>query len=175
MHILAAIIGFIVMAFFWWNRLKDAGQAAGEVANKVGVVRGNIRRKALRRKAEMSPITAIDNPLIAAATLLFSTQSEEFVLGEGDEEVIEKLLLNLANKENVSEAMIYARWAITQIGDPKMVIDKLGVLLKSQLKDDEKHQLMELLKQANTQIGGCYNFDVTSGRLARKMGLEVTL
>jgi hypothetical protein len=162
------------MAIFWWYRLRDAGRIAGKVASKVGTVRGNMRRKALRSKAGMSPITAIDNPLIAAATLMFSTQSEEFVLGDGDEQIIQELLLSLADQESVEEAMIYSKWAITQIGDPNMVIDKLGVFLKTQLEKPEKLRFLELLSEANSEIGGCYNFAATSKRLSRMMGLQTT-
>lgn len=171
MHILAAILGFIGIAFFWWYRLRDVGKVAGEVVNQAGIARGKFKRKAHLKKANMSPITAIDNPLIAAATLMFSTQSEEFVLGDHDEEVIAELLLTLADKEDVEEAIVYARWAISQIGDPKMVIDKLGIFLKSQLSDDEKLKFLDLLEEANTKIGGCYNFAATNQRLANKMGL----
>ncbi len=174
MHILAAIIGFIAMGLFWWYRLRETARVAGEVANKIGTVRGNIRRKNLRDKANMSPITAIDNPLIAAATLMFSIQSEEFVLGDGDEEIIEELLLSLADRKSVEEAMIYGRWAITQITDSGLIVDKLGEFLKTQLEEQEKQQFLSLLQKADREIGGCYNFIATSKRLSRKMGLEVT-
>ena len=171
MHILIAVIGVIMSAVFWWYRIKTASKAVGEVANQVGKVRGNIKRKGLRKKASMSPITAIDNPLIAASTLLFSMQSEEFVPGEKDEEVIAGLLLNLADKNSVEEAVIYAKWAVLQVPDSKLVIDKLGKFLKDQLSENEKNEFLALLDAADDEIGGCYNFNASRNRLLRRLGL----
>ena len=172
MHILVAIFGVIMTAVIWWYRLKSASKAVGEVANQIGKVRGNLRRKNLLKKADMSPITAIDSPLVAASTLLFSMQSEEFVLGDGDEAVIEEILLNLADKDSVSEAMTYAKWAILQGSERKLIIDKLGTFLNSQLSEDEKIGFLNLLDAANQEIGGCYDYNASRNRLIRRIGLE---
>ena len=172
MHILIAIFGVIMTAVVWWYRLKTASKAVGDVANHIGKIRGNLRRKNLLKKADMSPITAIASPLVAASTLLFAMQSEEFVLGEGDEAVIEEMLLNLADKDSVNEAMIYAKWAILQGTERKLVIDKLGTFLKLQLNEDEKIGFLNLLDSANQEIGGCYDYSASRDRLIRRIGLE---
>ena len=173
MHILAAIIGFLGIALFWWYRLKDAGKVAGEVASKLGTIRGNIRREALRKKAGMSPITAIDNPLIAAATLLYSNQSEVTKLGKNEEETIAVILRSIGDQESLQEAIIYARWAVTQIDDTSMVIDKLGKFLRTRLNNEEKYEMLEMLEEANRSIAGSNNFPRSKIRLAGKMGIEI--
>ncbi|TKB31169.1 MAG: hypothetical protein E5W69_02250, partial [Mesorhizobium sp.] len=76
MHILIAAIGLLGAAAFWWYRLKTMNDAAREVADVVGRVQGNIRRKKLRKQAALSPLTAIDDPVVAAATLITAIISE---------------------------------------------------------------------------------------------------
>lgn len=61
MHILIAAIGLLGAAAFWWYRMKAMNDAAREVADVVGRVQGNIRRKRLRKQAALSPLTAIDD------------------------------------------------------------------------------------------------------------------
>ncbi|MER9428561.1 hypothetical protein [Mesorhizobium sp. M0408] len=76
MHILIAAIGLLGAAGFWWYRLKIMNDAAREVADVVGRVQGNVRRKKLRKQAALSPLTAIDDPVVAAATLITAIVSE---------------------------------------------------------------------------------------------------
>ncbi len=175
MHILGAIIGFIGMALFWWYRIKDAKRAVDDITNTVSKFRGSRKRKALRQQANLSPITAIDNPLVAAATLMIAIQSEEFVLGENDEDDIGKILLNLANQKQVEEAMIYAKWAYQQVPYSEVIIDQLGTYLNNQLTDEEKNNFLDLLKQADDMIGGCHNLANTLAVLSDKLNIDSSL
>ena len=86
--------------------------------------------------------------------------------------MIEEMLLNLADKDSVNEAMIYAKWAILQGTERKLVIDKLGTFLKLQLSEDEKIGFLNLLDTANQEIGGCYDYSASRDRLIRRIGLE---
>ncbi|TIS30185.1 MAG: hypothetical protein E5W95_36180, partial [Mesorhizobium sp.] len=63
-------------AAFWWYRMKAMNDAAREVADVVGRVQGKIRRKRLRKQAALSPLTAIDDPVVAAATLITAIIAE---------------------------------------------------------------------------------------------------
>ena len=58
MHILLAVLGIMGAAAFWWYRIKYMSEAAGEVADTVGRVRGKMRRDKLRKKAAVAPVAA---------------------------------------------------------------------------------------------------------------------
>ena len=55
MPFLIAILGVLGAAAIWWYRMKAMNEAAREVADVVGRVQGNIRRKKLRKQAALSP------------------------------------------------------------------------------------------------------------------------
>ena len=173
MRLFATIICFLVIGLFWWITMKRSGKNVGRIVSRIGSARGSMRRRALRDIANLSPITAIQKPLIAAATIMVSIQSEEFVLGDGDEEILEILLARLAGEQEIEEAMKYAKWAILQVTDSNAVVDKLGGFLKLQLDNNEKIQFLGLLDEANAKIGGCYDFAASKLRLANMMGIEV--
>jgi len=169
MQAFAVIVGLMAIALFFYYRAK----AESDMTGRIGIPGNGAPGRAIRRIAGSSPIANIGDPITAAATLMVSMQSEEFVLGDGDEEIIEKLLLNIGDKNAIEAAMDYAKWAAIEVADAKFTIDRLGKYLRTQLDDSEKVHFLELLDEANQKIGGCYDFGSSRMRLARKMGLEV--
>ena len=127
MQTFAVIIGLMGVALFFYYRAK----AEGDGANRLAVPGGRTRRKAIARLSGSSPISDINDPITAAATLMIAIQSEEFVLGDGDEEIVEKLLLNIGDKDSVGSAMDYAKWAVIEVADAKFTIDRLGKYLRT--------------------------------------------
>ncbi len=164
MQTLISIICLLAIAVFFYRRSKGKNS----ISRRLGISDA----KSIRPVITTSPITKISDPVTAAATLLVSLQSEEFVLGDADEEIIENLLLNIAEQETVDAALGYAKWAVIEVSDASFVIDRLGTLLRSQLTDSEKQQFLAMLDEANTNIGGCYDFGSSRMRLAQQMGLE---
>ena len=90
MHILLAVFGILGVAAFWWYRLKMMNDAANDAADVIGRVRGNIRRKRIRHQNEMSPLTAIDDPVVAAATLISAMVSDDVPLTPEREAALRK-------------------------------------------------------------------------------------
>ena len=173
MHIFATIIGILALVIAWWYKIRSAGKITREVADIFGITPGNLSQKALRKLSSNSPITAIQNPLVAAATIIIAIQSEEFVLGQSDEDFIEGLLSPLGEAAQVDEAMTYGKWAAFEISDINVIIDKLGEFLKYQLDKSEKTQFLSMLDEANLEICGCYDYKASRLHLASKLGLEV--
>ncbi len=174
MHVLLAITGAIVMAAVWWWRIKMISEAAAEVADGVGRVRGQLRRRSMRRKAEISPITAIDSPVVAAAVLLVALQSEKAPLTDGQQEFVRGLLSRLVPEKEAEEAFIYANWAVAQVADTTVVIGKLGLFLRDALNTAEKKQFIALLDEANAKLDGCHDYRYARQRLIGKLGPDVT-
>ena len=144
MHIVLAIIGLIGAGAFWWYRLKFMSEAVGEAADAVGRVQGYFRRDKLRKKSALAPISAIDDPVIAAATIMVALASEDTVLSPDLETGVRKQLANLSGGDKLEEAIIYAKWATTQVADVTHVIDIAGKYLAAQLSEDEKHEFVSL-------------------------------
>ncbi|TIU64652.1 MAG: hypothetical protein E5W15_26360, partial [Mesorhizobium sp.] len=109
MPILIAILGLLGAAAIWWYRLKYMSDAAREVADVVGRVQGNIRRKKLRKQAALSPLTAIDDPVVAAATLITAIVAEQGPVLPKREAVIRDVISQIAETpKKTDEAVVYA-------------------------------------------------------------------
>ena len=175
MPFLIAILGVLGAGAFWWYRMKAMNDAAREVADVVGRVQGNIRRKKLRKQAALSPLTAIDDPVVAAATLITAMAAEHGPILPKRETVIREVISQIAdNQKKTDEAVVYAKWASAQIDDTTIVIDKLAPFLRERLDPHEREDLLQMLDRVAK--GGEQSFKVADQRMLRlrqKLGFEV--
>ncbi|OHV88991.1 hypothetical protein [Mesorhizobium sp. ORS 3428] len=175
MPFLIAILGLLGAAAIWWYRLKAMNEAANEVADVIGRVQGNIRRKKLRKQAALSPLTAIDDPVVAAATLITAIVSEHAPILPGCEAVIREVISEIAQSpKKTDEAVVYAKWAAAQIDDTTIVIDKLAPFLRERLLPHERDDLLRMLNRVAQ--GGEQRLRITDQRMMRlrqKLGFEV--
>lgn len=174
MHIILAVFGLLGMAAFWWYRLKLMREAAGEVADAVGKVRSDFRRKKLRKKAALSPVTAIDDPVVAAATIIMAIAAEDLAVSDALEARIRAEVGAIAASEKqLDEAVIYARWATNQVEDVRAVIDRAAEWLKPRLNEREKEQLVAMVLSATPSDERHVLFKQRIEQLRRKLGLEI--
>lgn len=175
MPFLIAVLGVLGAAAFWWYRMKAMNDAAREVADVVGRVQGNIRRKKLRSQAALSPLTAIDDPVVAAATLITALVSEDGPVLPLREAVIREVISQIAeSQKKTDEAVVYAKWAAAQVGDTTMVIDRLAPFLRERLDPNERDDLLRMLNRVAQ--GGEQRVKIADQRMLRlrqKLGFEV--
>lgn len=173
MHIALLVLSALAGLSFWWIRLRAAGQAANEVVDAVGRARGAMRRRTIRRQAELSPITAIDDPVIAAATLIAALAGAQGSLSEPREGAIRREIGALTSHARAEEATLYAKWAAAQIDDVDTVINVLAPFLAARLDDEEKGQLAAMAQAVLAADGGAEAGAIHLPRMARKLGLVV--
>ncbi|TPI30381.1 hypothetical protein FJW08_14800 [Mesorhizobium sp. B3-2-1] len=175
MPFLIAVLGVLGAAALWWYRMKAMNDAAREVADVVGRVQGNIRRKKLRKQAALSPLTAIDDPVVAAATLITAMVSEGGPVLPQREAVIREVISQIADgQKKTDEAVVYAKWAASQIDDTTIVIDKLAPFLRERLDPNERDDLLQMLNRvAQSGEQRLKIADQRMLRLRQKLGFEV--
>ena len=173
MNILVTVLALIIVCSLWHFRPRSAAGRAKRGVKRLNAERSSLKRDVQRKMTGFAAVTAIDDPLVAAATLMVSIQSEEFVLGDGDEEIIAILLARLIEGEAPEQALDYAKWAALQGPNTSYVIDALGNFLRQQLTRPEKMEFLELLDEADQKIGGCHDYGSSRLRLASQMGLKV--
>ncbi|MER9168083.1 hypothetical protein NKI12_12005 [Mesorhizobium australicum] len=175
MPFLIAVLGVLGAAALWWYRMKAMNDAAREVAEVVGRVQGNIRRKKLRKQAALSPLTAIDDPVVAAATLITAIVSEDGPVLPRREAVIREVISQIAaGPKKTDEAVVYAKWAASQIDDTTIVIDKLAPFLRERLDPNERDDLLQMLNRVAQ--GGEQSLKIPDQRMLRlrqKLGFKV--
>jgi hypothetical protein len=174
MHIFLAVLAILGGAAIWWYRVKYMSQAAGEIVDAVGRMQGSLRRDKLRKKAALSPIAAIDDPVTAAATVIMAIAAEGVPVSDAlEKRTREEIRTIAASDKQLDEAVIYAKWATDQVADVPTVIDKTTLLLKSHLTDHEKQQLVAMLMRATPPGERHDMFRRRVDQLQRKLGLEV--
>jgi hypothetical protein len=174
MHIVVMVLGVVAGLGFWWYRIRAAGDAASEVIDAAGRMRGSFRRKRIRNQAELSPLTAINDPIVAAATLLASIASDDVALSPQREAAIREELAGLTEAGKAEEALVYGQWASGQIDEAGTVIDKLGPFLATRLNEGEKHGLVDIARTVVAADGPpLLTASHRLRRLTQKIGLEV--
>ncbi|WP_027169079.1 hypothetical protein [Mesorhizobium sp. WSM3224] len=175
MPFLIAILGVLGAAAIWWYRMKAMNEAARDVADVIGRVQGSVRRKKLRKQAALSPLTAIDDPVVAAATLITAIVSEQGPVLPKREAVIRDVISQISESpKKTDEAVVYAKWAAAQVDDTTIVIDKLAPFLRERLDPHERDDLLRMLSRAAQ--GGEQSLKIADQRMLRlrqKLGFEV--
>jgi len=147
MHILLMLVGVLAGAAFWYYRLKTVGKAGAEVLDHVGRARGKYRRNQRRKLAAQSPVAAIDSPVIAASTLLYTLMEAHPTTQAQDDEVV-RLLSDKASAAEIEEAVVYAKWVQGQkVPENKampMLCDKLLEWLDDAELEDFERLVAEL-------------------------------
>src|SRR5262245_57676663 len=91
-----AIIGLLLAiaggAAFWWWRIQMMRGAAESALDVAGKARGMISRARFKHRAGTSVLAGVDNPGMAAGTLLYSLMAMKKPLGLADEDKIDGLL-----------------------------------------------------------------------------------
>ena len=59
MHVILGILGVLGALVFWYYRIRVIGQAANEVVDAAGKMRGAYNRRKFRNKVEGSVLTTI--------------------------------------------------------------------------------------------------------------------
>lgn len=146
MHILLSILGLLGGAAFWYYRAKTIGEAGAEVVDHLGRARGKYRRNQRRKLAEQSPVAAIDAPLVAAATLLYTLMETHPTTPAQDDEVT-KLLSGKAGAAEIEEAIVYGKWVQGQNVPENKAVPLLCDKLLDWLDDEELEDFEQMVAE----------------------------
>lgn len=95
MHIILGILGAIAAFSYWFFVLRNASNAANEVIDAAGRIRGQMKRNAFRKKVEGSPLTSVTDPATAAIVYLTKIAEARGLVSEA----ARNELLKIANDE----------------------------------------------------------------------------
>lgn len=170
MQILIAIVGIVAAGAFWWYRIRYMGKAAYEGADALGHALGHASRK----KVALGPLTAIDDPFVAATTVMLAIASEDVPISDPLESRLrQKIAPVAASEQKADEAVLYAKWATTQVADVQIVIDKTTLLLNDKLSKHQKEKLVSMVRDVTPPDERHMMFERRVELLRQKLGLMV--
>ena len=132
MPVLIAIVGLLVGALIWYNRMKQAGYVAGELKDAANDVRLAARRFGFKRRANVHPIDTLDDARLAAAGIVAATVQMD---GLWDQSMSDAMVQQAQSVFNVDlgeaeEIVIFARWIAAQGSNPHETVRRLARRLK---------------------------------------------
>lgn len=172
-------VTFIVIVLFvagglWWYRHKMIKEAANDVADVLGRVRGSVRRERLQGRDEVSALTAIDDPVVAAATLIFAIVTDGPRMTREREKALHEVIMGVSAEDRALLAIDYAKSVAGRVDDAGAVIDALAPLLRERLNEAEKGDLITMARRVATAGGPSLPLlETRMHRLRQRLGVVV--
>ncbi len=148
MAILAALLGAMgVVGMILW-RLNQAADATKGLAETAQDLSNLGRRWSWRRKANVDPMTLVDDPRIAAVTLMTAIAQADGALTAAERETILRLgSENFSCSTNITEEMLsYGRFLVGHSHDPANSFRKLLPLIQKTCGPTERADLIAMLR-----------------------------
>ena len=132
MPVLIAIAGLLVGALIWYNRIKAAGYAAGELKDAANDVRLAARRFGFKRKANVHPIDTLDDARLAAAGIVAATVQMDGLWDQSMSDAMVQQAQSVFGTDlgEAEEIVIFARWIADQGKNPHETVRRLARRLK---------------------------------------------
>lgn len=146
MPILGLILAVVGGVLFWWWRVQRMRDAAETVIDLAGKARGAVNRARFRSKAGSSILAGVDDPGVAAATLLYSLMAQKRPVSLSDEDKMDGLLETVCrmNARDRQEAMAFAAWAAGQVADTNEVVRRFLPLWERSLEPAQRQELLDM-------------------------------
>lgn len=156
MHIVIGIVGALVAGYFFYQRLVVAKDAANELVGAANDVRLAARRFGFRRRTDVHPVEAIEDPNIAIATVAVGfielddlpTQEQQGALAEA---LRDTLTLTGAEAE---ELLVLGRWMVSQCGGADPAISRASRKLYKLSGTGAVTPLLTIVQDALAESGG---------------------
>jgi uncharacterized tellurite resistance protein B-like protein len=150
MHILLAIVSIIGAAALLIMRLGTVARSSREIGDLAGDVMGAARRAKLRRSADASPLSTLDDPREAAVALMVAIAKTEGDLTEAQSRYIERMAVDRLGFQNGKEAIALGRWLCQGSIEPGHAIYRVIGLIGSQCDEEQKRDIISMMTEVSS-------------------------
>lgn len=152
------LLGLLAMAgvvYFWMRRARNAADMAGEVADMAGDVISAARRFGFRRKANIHPVEALEDPRLAIAGAGVAFLEIGALPTEEQYKALARSFAAqfAATGAEADEALIMGRWLSQQSGGGATAFSRLLKRLRSLQGNEAFDPLMAVLRDASAAAG----------------------
>jgi hypothetical protein len=127
MHILIALIGAAIAAYFFFYRARNAADVATDMLDLANDVRLAARRFGFSRKANVHPVESTDDSriLTTAAALAF-LELDDLPTAEQRADLVSEARSQLALSQSDAEEMqVLGRWLVSECGSAQAAVSRL--------------------------------------------------
>ncbi|WP_333815423.1 hypothetical protein [Tabrizicola sp.] len=148
MPYVVALIGIVIGAYFWMQRARTAADAARELTGVAQDVMSAARRFGFRRRANVHPVEALEDPdvAIAGAGIAF-LELGGLPSSEQHDQLVVSLQRHLGQSTSrAEEALILGRWLVGECGGAQPGLSRMARRLYKLRGADSFQPLMAVLK-----------------------------
>jgi hypothetical protein len=141
MPLVLMVISVLTGCVYWYFWIRGPIQAADDIVDAAGRLRGAHRRRLFRATAEKSPISAVEDPVAAATAVLIGLAVRSGRLSERAETAIKAEMRTVMGVAEVEEPFTFAFWLAEQVNDVDDLTLKFKTLWLRKLGADERADL----------------------------------
>jgi hypothetical protein len=147
MPVIIAILGALGIAYFLYMRAKTAREAAETLADAANDVRLAARRFGFRRKANLHPADAVDDPRLAAMGIVAAVAQMDRAW---EREIAETMTVQAQSVFGVDlaeaeELTVFGRWLSDQSGTPDELVRRLAKRIAALSGPSALHDLERMI------------------------------
>lgn len=148
MQLLVLLLPFIGALGIWYFRAKAARDAADEIFDAAGRIKGKIKRKRFLKKVDAATLDSITDPRIAAAVVVVAiARSDSGELSQEQEAVLQAQLASVAGVDNPIEEITFAKWATKDMQDLHTLNRRLLPVLAGNLGMRQRGELVAMVQE----------------------------
>lgn len=147
MHIVLGILGVIAAASYYFFVIKRAGNAASEAIDMAQTVRGKMRRRAFKKKADGSVLTAVEDAGTAAAIIMVKTAECKGVVGDEALNTIKAIVNDEIGMPDGDEVVTFAKWVSEQVASPNDIIRQYKALWMNNLNPTQMSEFIDMVQR----------------------------
>lgn len=127
MPFIIGLAGIIIAAYFWANRVRNAGTIARDIADMAGDVKLAARRFGFSRRADVHPVESIEDPDIAAAAIADAFVSlDDLPSKDLHAHLMDQLRHTLkVDAPTAQELVVLGTWLVNECGGPLQAVPRI--------------------------------------------------
>lgn len=147
MPFILALLSAAAVAYFWFNRARNAADLAGDLANAANDVRLAARRFGFKRRANIHPVESIEDPDVAVAALTAAfLELDDLPTAEQRAALESGLARSLAlPQKDAAELTVLGHWFVGECGTPGQAVARISRKLFKLNGADSFEPLMDVL------------------------------
>ncbi|HRD77799.1 MAG TPA: TerB family tellurite resistance protein [Hyphomicrobiaceae bacterium] len=155
MHIIAALVAAAGVVLFILYRMQQAATAARDVAEAASDLSGLFRSWNWRRRANVNPLDAIEDPREAAAALMVALAQYDGAVTEAESRVIVGEMTKHfgATASEAGELLARGRWLAPERADVGELMRRLKRVIEAKCGPKERRELIAMLRAVANASG----------------------
>lgn len=155
MHILLGLLSAAGLIAFYLYRARQAAEVAHDLGEAAATARGAVRRFFWRRRTQIEQTKTLDDPALAASTMMCALAQSDSLMTERERAAILAQMARTFEIEGreAEELFAQARWLTNEMRELDGFLRRLARPVNARCTPAEKAELIEMLEAVASADG----------------------